>query len=348
MGKISMKNITKIISLAIALSVPFLCSSTYAKNRTFTYQNPIKCEPLRDPFIVKVGKTYYLTATSKLARTFKPFGISDAPSAGVKLWSSKDLKNWHFEKLILEPTPGKWYQRRFWAPEIFIKDKKYYLTVNCEYPEPKTNQGVCLAVADNILGPYKVLTPDSPLIFGNDASIFEDEDGKTYLFRSNIDCMEIDLDHAKIVGKLWSCITPGTKDDWDGGRGVGLEAPECIKEKGVYYLFFSSWGRGYEVGVATATNIRGPWTKCANNPIYGAQDRDWCKRYGKVYTQSPDIPFCQVGHGAPFKGPDGRWWLSSHGIIPGEEPQLVIDPINIKDGTASIKLTWTPQTIKLK
>ncbi len=52
----------------------------------FTYANPhLDVEPgiVRDPFIVKLGETYYLTGT------LRP--IWAGPNPGVPLWSSPDL-----------------------------------------------------------------------------------------------------------------------------------------------------------------------------------------------------------------------------------------------------------------
>ena len=48
-----------------------------------------------------------------------------------------------------------------------------------------------------------------------------------------------------ILGKWYSCIV------------INIKGPRVIKRKGIYYLFYSSWGRGYKVGYATSTNIKG-------------------------------------------------------------------------------------------
>jgi hypothetical protein len=87
------------------------------------------------------------------------------------------------------------------------------------------------------------------------------------------------------------------------------------------YCFYSSWGRGYDVGYATASDIHGPWTKSPQNPIYGAQDAAMCARFHKPYTQSPDVPFNAAGHGEPFIGPDGTWWISVHFVLKKPPPE---------------------------
>src|SRR5208337_378391 len=104
-------------------------------------------------------------------------------------------------------------------------------------------------------------------------------------------------------GAAEPAIFVGGADDWDGGKGVGVEGPTVFKRNGTYYMLYASWRRGYEVGCATAKSARGPWTKYAGNPIYGAQDPEWCKQWHSTYSQPANIPFGQVAHGSPFFGP---------------------------------------------
>ncbi|WP_170065488.1 family 43 glycosylhydrolase [Abditibacterium utsteinense] len=309
----------------------------------FTYQNPIASDPIRDPQITKLGDTYFMTGTSW------PFFEHLGQNPGVRLWSSPDLLNWKLEKVLLEPNPKSWYRQRFWAPEIHRINGRFWLTYNCPDTTPNAPQHIGLAVADDIRGPYTNLTPDRPLAAGNDATLFQDTDGKTYLFRSGIDASEIDLASAKLVGEPFPVIATGAKGTWDGGTGVGIEGPFVIKQSETYTLFYSSWGRGYEVGYATAPSIRGPWTKAANNPFYGAQSKPYAERSGNLYTQAPDVPWREVRHGSPFIGPDGQWWLSSHGYRGDsklEDARLVIDPLNFENGLLRAKIpTWTPQSV---
>ena len=61
----------------------------------------------------------------------------------------------------------------------------------------------------------------------------------------------------------------------------------------------------------------------------------------------PENPFNQVGHNEIFKGPDGRYWLSCHGIGEDGIPKLVIDPLEFDmDGNIfSNGPTYTKQVI---
>ena len=331
-------------------------------NRTFTYQNPLPrgvIDGVRDPYILNVDGVWYMTGTAKpfFPEDYGKFG----PPPGVPLYSSSDLKNWTFRGTIVPRIAGTWYQDRFWAPEIHVKNtpsgRKFYCTFNCGNVQTNGPHGVGLAVANDIAGPYTVLTPNQPLIIGNDANIFTDDDGTDYLFIANIGAIQIDLANAHTVGAYWSVINPGGAADWDGGNGVGIEGPQVIKIKGIYYCFYSSWGRGYEVGYATATNIHGPWTKYSGNPIYGAQDPGIAAHYGHTYTQSPNVPYREVGHGQPFIGPDGRWWISAHMGLKNPAPDTTqyigweqpgYDPLNFQNGVFLPGTpTWTSQTVAI-
>ena len=289
----------------------------------FTWTNPLSPN-VRDPQITVADGRYVMAATSS------PFFEQLGESPGVKLWTSPDLMHWDEGTVVIPHSTTAWYRKRYWAPELYHSpdDGKYYLTFNCPRggDNAKTPQAVCLAVADRALGPYRVLTESEPLCEGNDASIFRDDDGKTYLFRSGLMAIEVDLPHAKTVGESFQVLAKppvAATGPWDGqSRGapaVGLEGPCVIKIDKTYYCFYSSWGRGYEIGYATSDNVRGPWTRYADNPIYGAQEADWAKRYKHSMDQAADIPWRQVGHGSIFVGPDGRYWTSAHGFRAGRK-----------------------------
>jgi hypothetical protein len=135
---------------------------------------------------------------------------------------------------------------------------------------------------------------------------------------------------------------------WDS---IGIEGAYVIKRDETYYLFYSSWTRGYEIGYATAPKITGPWTKALENPFYGEQSEAACKKNGLPYDGSSGSPFNQVGHNEIFTGPDGRLWLSCHGILKSkpEQPMLVIDPLEFDANGKLVKKSpsHTPQVVPL-
>jgi xylan 1,4-beta-xylosidase len=339
------------MKILIGLFLSVMAAASQAADQRFTWTNPLNVE-LRDPQIIIADGRYYLTGTT--APYFEQLG----PSPGVRLWSSIDLLNWKDDGIIVAPSKDNWYRLRFWAPEIYRHtDGRFYCTFNCpDGPDARSTQSVGLAVADHVTGPYTVLTNNKPLTSGNDADLFRDTDGKIYLFRSGITAIEVDLTNAKTIGNSFDVIPKGPPGAWDGtsigAPAVGLEGPCVYKIDGTYYLFYSSWGRGYEVGYATAKTVHGPRTKYAHNPIYGAQGKAWARRYKHEYTQAPGIPYQQVGHNSLFVGPDGRYWICAHAYRNNEpvlHPHLVIDPLNFADGTfTATPVSYTKQSVQIK
>lgn len=358
------KTMNKYLMLLPVILLLVGCGTKNQKKVVFQYQNPIKSgideNGLRDCQILRDGDYWYMTGTSypHWSRQEKNGNYNK----GVVLYRSKDINNWEFVKYIVQAGDvDKWYHRRFWAPEIQKIGDKYYALFNCRNDNlGYVGQHTGYAVADHIEGPYTVVTEEQPLSKGNDLTFFEDTDGKVWAFWNRgrefgIGFAQIDLATATFLTEPQSAIQPAKVDyaydengellkvpaydgrlkpqvakyhDWDA---IGIEGAYVIKERDTYYLFYSSWTRGYEIGYATAKKITGPWTKHKDNPFYGAQSKEACEKNGFIWAGDPQNPFNQVGHNEIFRGPDGRYWLSCHGIIPGEQPFLVIDPIWFDD-----------------
>ena len=160
--------------------------------------------------------------------------------------------------------------------------------------------------------------------------------------------------HAKDTpaGRNFYCTFNGFNVNTKKG-GVGLAVAERIT--GPYTVLTPDAPN--EVGYATAKDLHGPWTKGSDNPIYGARSETMCKRYHKAYTQEADVPYVEVGHGQPFIGPDGKWWISAHfgqtqrppeaaGFHGWEQPGY--DPLVFENGAFKrVQPSWTPQWITL-
>lgn len=324
--------------------------------KTFTWTNPITSGidkgGLRDCYVFRAEGHWYLTGTSA------PHWGDGYGNPGVRLYRSDNLNDWTEVGLIVKnPGVGKWYASRFWAPEIHEIDGKFYCTFNCRNERNGFNvkQSWGIAVADHVEGPYRVLSDDKPVTAGNDATLFKDSDGKVYVSwcgpskehpDGNVMMLaRIDLKTLKLSGVHE--IFGGTKGDiattgWDQ---CGVEGPCLFKRKGTYYMMYSSWQRGYEVGVATTKDINGKWTKAADNPIFGSQSK------GK-WKDAVETPYSDIGHNTVFTGPDGRLWLSCHGQVRGSglPPMLYIQPMEFdkKGNIKHLTPTTTPQTVRVK
>ena len=285
---------------------------------SFTYLNPITSPDIpaiRDPQIIPFAGAYYLIGSSP---PFWGKKNGDGASPGVKMWRSTDLLHWSFHRMLIDRNDvpaGAWYRDKFWAPEIHQKNGRFYLTFNCQDESgttPYNALNVGIAVADRIDGPYEILTREKPVwAKANDGSLFTDDDGRTYLFVSDIWGCEIDLTKVELVGEKRQLIKrePGR---WDAGI---IEGPMVFKRNGLYYLIYSSNTRGYEIGYATAPHPLGPYTKGKRSPFFGAQNK---RSYDSVIPRpyaafaDPRSPYIGAGHNTIFKGPDGRDWICAH------------------------------------
>ena len=254
---------------------------------------------IRDPMVVTVGNTYYLTGTQP------PYWKGE--NAGVHLWSSEDLVHFTDHGLILrrEDLPASaWCRDRFWAPELFdCGDGRYLLTFNCrnESEEFPHGFGVGVAVAEDIRGPYRLLSVSKPVTDGIDGSFFRDDDGELYLCHNGDKVLYIEhIDPTDLTAKeRIEVCRAGDEGQWDS---IGVEGQCIVKRHGIYFQWYSSWTHGYNAGILTAPSVRGPWKKACENPILGD-----C------------ADFHHAGHNHAFRGLDGKDYIIFHACSTAEE-----------------------------
>lgn len=374
--------LTSLISFGISIA-PLQAEKI---ERQFHYTNPITRDPsqsMRDHMILKVGDRWYMTGSSQ--------PIWDGQNPGVRLMESKDLLTWKDVGWCIDASklPKDCpYNGRFWAPELHHIQGKFYLSVNSGHEGPKAgtsrldNHRVWIFVSEKIDGPYEVLTPNGlvladPKIFTNDGTMFADDDGRTYVYcgGDGLWQAEIDLKTGKLMNeddgsngfkKVIGHRDPGNPD-WMIG---GIEGAWVMKRHGSYWMFFSSWSRGYEVGILKGESALGPWKLAQQDPVFGTRKRAHRDAIAKkdgypdlVYEDTED-PYVEVGHNAVFEGPDGKDWICCHywlqgkavakkefsGLIPiyqETREQLGIEPLLYEDGKWRVAgPTWEPQVIK--
>ncbi len=267
-------------------------------------------DELRDPCIVKEGRTYYLIFTMWPFTNFTDQDLAKPDrnsSPGIRLFTSQDLKHW---------TPGPWlvkssdlpascpYKHQFWAPELHKIGGKFYLVfTGSNWLKPGNNPGgqfgyhSFLGVADTIAGPYKhiSLIPDSPC----DTSLLGGSGGRIYAYLpfGNIEQQELDLSRlSENIISYKGLRTKAVLSDFSDIKQTSpkyLEGPWPMQVGKRYFLFFAeAYDDGYWTGVAYADSPLGPWHKDPR---------------GKVF---------EGGHLAVFTGPDGRNWFSHRGETP--------------------------------
>ncbi len=346
-------------------------SERNASGRIFCYTNPITRDTslsMRDYCIIKVGNKWYCTGTS--------YPIWTGPNPGVRLLVSDDLINWKHHSWIIDAKKLPQdcpYNGRFWAPEIHYIKNKYWLTINSgkitpEDPKGMNTHSIWLFVADSVTGPYKLVNGPLTPQYNNDATLFEDDDGRVYLYCSGNGLFqaEINIGEGILITPIQKFLdkkSPGNPD-W---LICGIEAPFVIKKDSVYFMFFSSWTRGYEIGLLKSKSPLGPWEFASREPIFGARKKDFRRElaleggYDHLQYQDSEDPYCEAGHNVLFEGPDGRLWSSCHYVIYEKKtnhyvsdlkdweklPQLGIEPVYFNNGMFQINHpTWTEQCIE--
>lgn len=172
-----MNSITKLF-LACALALPALpsCGGNNQKN---VYSNPLDVE-FGDPYILLASDgRYYMYGTGGVENGFGGY-VSD------------NLADWEYLGAVYRGnTPESWTLKKFWAPEVYEKDGKYYMFFSADWKENPNceleNFRIGVAVADSPAGPFTDMSdrplfdPGYPVI---DANVFTDDDGKYYLYFS--------------------------------------------------------------------------------------------------------------------------------------------------------------------
>lgn len=222
-------------------------------------KNPIIKENAGDPYILKDGKDYYMSAT----------GGTEGKFTGFVMWHSTDMEHWSEPKKILDFADIPWAIGGAWAPSMVEKDGYYYFAFVAD-------QQIGIAVCDTPMGTYKEML-GHPLIAKEDYDFqtidpcfLKDDDGKIYLAFGQGKCMmsEIELTptSAKFVGKM-ECLSEmlyrqSSIETPCVDKAIYNEAPDLIKI-GDKYLF--SWAiydvldYRYAMRYAWSTKPMGPY-----------------------------------------------------------------------------------------
>jgi beta-xylosidase len=263
-----------------------------APTTSSTIVNPILPGDYPDPSVVKIGDTYWASATTSDWGPIFP------------LLKSKNLQEWELVGHVFPKGKPEWADHYFWAPEISQDGGKTYVYYAAH--KKGGNLAVGVASADRPEGPYR----DHGLLVGQpDGSIdgfpMRDENGKLYLIWKEdgnsiqqptpIWAQPLNDARTALTGEKKELFRndPGT---WEGGL---VEGVSMVRRGGYFYAFYAGagcCGNGctYATGVARAKSLLGPWEKYSANPVL-ANNEAW---------QCP-------GHGTAVER-NGRWYLLHH------------------------------------
>lgn len=268
------------------LSTMLLCSFCCAEKKPKTYRNPIiDIAGMADPAVIRYEGKYYLYPTRD--------------NKGYDVFVSDDLVNWQLKSRCYSDSRGG-----AWAPDVFHNkngDGKFYLYYTVNNPAEGMYKLIGVAVADHPLGPF--LDKGNLLEKNNviDAHLFEDDDGKFYLFYVRIGkpfviFVQQMSDPLTKLGQPMEVIRPTVA--WEQRRGGVTEGPWMLKHNGLYYLMYSGSGaRGpeYSIGYATSKSPMGPFIKYPGNPI--------AKAGNGVYGP---------GHNSVIEDENSKFWMVYH------------------------------------
>ncbi|HYE31609.1 MAG TPA: family 43 glycosylhydrolase [Methylomirabilota bacterium] len=304
-----------------ALTGLLLCGCATTTPRTdVTFTNPVAAGDYPDPSVIRVGNTYWATATSS------------EWSPQFPLLKSRDLVNWEVVGSIFQKRPD-WAVANFWAPELVEYNGRYFVY----YVGRKAGGPLAVAVAsaDKPEGPY---TDHGPLVAqppgSIDGHIHTDEKGDLYMVWKEdgnsrriptiIWMQQLDKSGTKLLGEPKELFRNDAP--WEGAV---VEGPFVVRHGEYFYIFYAGnaccgAGCNYAQGVARSKSLHGPWEKNPMNPIM-AGNNDW---------KCP-------GHGTVVKDERGRYWFMYHAyaadsfIFTGREA-LIDEVIFGEDGWPTI------------
>lgn len=256
--------------------------------------NPILKGFNPDPSIVRVDDDYYIVTS-----TFEWF-------PGCQIHHSRDLVNWQLinrpldrvSQLDMRGVPDSC---GVWAPCLTHHNGVFYLV----YSNVKNFNGNWkdtpnyLVTATDINGPWS--EPCFLSSSGFDASLFHDDDGRSYYVNMLVDhrngkffggviLQEFDTKKNQLVGKIHYIF--------DGTEHGRTEAPHLYKRNGYYYLMTAEGGTSYEhcITLCRSKTITGPYEVHPENPLITAK-------------YSPDNYLQKTGHGDLVETQNGDWYV---------------------------------------
>lgn len=215
--------------------------------------------------------TYYWYGENKDAETEIGKDLNRHNVVGVSCYSSKDLLNWDNRGIVLPAEQldtehdlhiSKVVER---PKVIYNKDtKKFVMFIHIDQKDYNYAK-IGIAVGDsptgvfNYIGSFKPNNADS-----RDMTIFQDDDGKAYLFHSSewnktLYISTLSDDYLTTTGEMTRIFVD-----------LSREAPAVFKRKGTYYIISSGctgWDPN-EAEYAISNCIEGPWN-IIGNPCTG-------------------------------------------------------------------------------
>ena len=257
------------------------------EEKTGIRSNPVLPGDNPNPSVVKIGDSYYASATSNEWSPLFP------------IYKSDDLYNWELISYVFPGGAPDWAQNNFWAPELTYDQKQKKLYVYYSGRDKTTNKiTIAVASADTPEGPF---LDHGPLIFNDcetiDAFEIRDKNGNLFLIWKEgyspgktaiIYAQSISEDRRTVFGPKHELI----RNDKEWEEHI-VEGPSIFQRNDYFYLLYSAGNCcdktcDYKIGVARAKNLLGPWEKDVANPILRDNDAWKCPGTGNVAKKDND------------------------------------------------------------
>lgn len=240
-----------------------------------------------DPSITRQDNSYYAIGTSSEWAPHFP------------IFRSANLVQWEQVSFLFKEAPS-WTASSFWAPEYFYHNNTYYVY----YTAKRKRDGVsCIGVATSRF-PDHGFKDHGPLIeFGKeaiDAFVFDDN-GQLYITWKayGLDKRPIEILGSKLSADGLS-LTGDPFTLLKDGQRMGIEGQSILKQGDYYYLFYSAGACcgakcSYNVRVARATSITGPYEDYTGNPVLSDSGGWKCPGHG-TFVQDAKGKYYYIYH----------------------------------------------------
>jgi Glycosyl hydrolases family 43 len=268
---------------------------THVLRQAFHGSSPaVYCNDFPDPFVLRVGDTYYLYSTNTAGYHVPVLTTGGITGTGSRHDALPTLPAWSAGDEV-------------WAPSVLQRGSAfvlYYAT------RPSGSSGLCIsaAIAAQPAGPFvdrssgPMICPSSGAI---DPSPFVDANGQAYLLWKNdgpaasIASQPLDPTGLRLVGAPATLLT--ADQPWEDHV---VEAPSMVRDGTTYYLFYSGgqWNTAnYAIGYAVCTGPLGPCHKPIDHPWLGSN-------------------FTAQGPGGQefFTDQSGQLWMVLHAWVSGK------------------------------
>lgn len=277
--------------------------------------------PIRDPFILRIGGTYYL--------------YEGLHREGVLCYTSRDLSAWYGPAVVFR-TPENFHGVKdfFWAPEVHFYRGKFYLFTSV-FSSGTGHRSISVYRADSPLGPFEDIAGGCvgmPAWDCIDGTLFVDEKEEPWMVfvREWVSAPEGNggMCAARLSDDLSRMISDPiplfwAKDRKEARTGV-TDGPFLYRMKsGALLMTWSNYGkRDYFIAEAISESgrIEGPWKQVEGLLYEGTGAAD------------------DGGHGMIFLTEEGRLMLAFHSPnAPHSAERLVLRELEERRGALRFK-----------